>query len=200
VPPSFAPTHAWVCPQWSWHNARHTVPGATVFDGARVERFAGTTVLYVANSRSTPIGIHVDCYTSDGVLERAVVVATDVAPLTRFEASLLPFRAPVVDARGDFDERGEGWFHLWATGPVTPAANFETILHTQHAWDTPRPVVPVEIEVLAEAAPPRPPTTTLAEAEAVEANLSRAETLDWLEGVAAGRRFERRRPPSSGSV
>jgi hypothetical protein len=54
--------------------------------------------------------------------------------------------------------------------------------------------------VLAEAAPPRPPTTTLAEAEAVEANLSRAETLDWLEGVAAGRRFERRRPPSSGSV
>jgi len=72
VPPSFAATHAWVGPIWLWSHGHETYPGPTIFDSARTRIWATTTMLYVANSRSTAISVHVDCYLSDGMLDTGV--------------------------------------------------------------------------------------------------------------------------------
>ena len=204
MPPSFPATHSWVCPLWSWLHARTMIPGSTIFDSAREENWATTTMVYVVNSRSAPISVHVDCYLSDGTLENGVRVAGDVPPRQRFQASLMPIRAPIIDARGNYRDRGEGWFQLWANGPVTPAAVFMTILAPMNPVWIVVPVEPVELEpAVAEAAPPLATTTPASEGvggaaeDAVEANLSLDETVAWFESVRSGRPFERRRGNTS---
>jgi hypothetical protein len=160
-------------------------------------------MVYVANSRSTAISVHVDCYLSDGTPETGVRVAADIGPRRRFEASLMPIRPPLIQANGDYRDSGEGWFQLWADGPVTPAAVFTTILG-RDAVEIVMPLRRVELEeAVAEAAPPRATTTAAAEGvgdageEQVEANLSLSESIEWVESVRAGRPFERRRDSGS---
>ena len=156
VPPSFAPSHAWVCPYWRWSHGQLTFSGATIFDSAWTRTWATTTMLYVANSRSAAISIHVDCYLSDGTPETGARVATDVGALQRFEASLMSTRAPQMQSNGDYREGGEGWFQLWANGPVAPAAVITVILG-QSPFELVVPLEPVDIEpvvAVAEAAPP----------------------------------------------
>ena len=178
------------------------IPGSTIFDSAREENWATTTMVYVVNSRSAPISVHVDCYLSDGTLETGVRVAADVPPRQRFEASLMPIRAPIIDARGNYRDEGDGWFQLWANGPVTPAAVFKTILAPMNPVWVVLPVEPVELEpAVAEAAPPVATTTPAAEGgaaqDAIEANLSLDETVAWFESVRSGRPFERLRQTKS---
>jgi len=57
VPPSFAPTHAWVGPIWLWSHGHETYPGPTIFDSARTRIWATTTMVYIANSRSSAISV-----------------------------------------------------------------------------------------------------------------------------------------------
>jgi len=194
VPPAFKPTHSWVCPLWSWLNARTMIPGGTIFDSARAEDWVTTTMVYVVNSWGTPLSIHVDCYLADGMLEAGVRVATAVPPLQRFQASLAPLRAPTPDANGNYRDEGEGWFQLWATGPVTPAAVFMTIHSPRQAAYVVLPVEPAELEPVAEVTPPLATTTP---AEDVIENLSLEETVEWFESVRTGRVFERRRESTS---
>jgi hypothetical protein len=202
VPPSFAPTHAWVGPIWLWSHGQETFSGPTIFDSARTRIWATTTMVYIANSRSAAISIHVDCYLSDGTLDTGVRVAADVAPRNRFQASLLPTRAPVLAPNGDFRDGGEGWFHLWANGPVTPAAMI-VLIHTspeQRGVDMVVPVKPVEIEAAAVAAeaPPyveveaAPEGVAGAAEETLEANLTPEEAVAWFASVRTGRPFHRR--------
>ena len=154
-------------------------------------------MLYVANSRSAAISIHVDCYLSDGTPETGVRVATDVGALQRFEASLMSTRAPQMQSNGDYREGGEGWFQLWANGPVAPAAVITVILG-QSPFELVVPLEPVDIEpvvAVAEAAPPlvtamAAPEGAAAE-ESLEANLSLDESREWFESVRSGRRFDR---------
>jgi hypothetical protein len=200
VPPSFAPTHAWVGPIWRWSHGQETFSGPTIFDSARTRIWANTTMLYVVNSRSAAISIHVDCYLSDGTPEPGVRVSADVATRTRFQASLLPTRTPAMAPNGDFRDGGEGWFHLWANGPVTPAAMFVLIQtsHEQRGVDMVLPVKPVDIEAVAVAeAPPyveveaAPEGVGGAAEETLEANLTPEEAVAWFASVRTGRPFRR---------
>jgi len=196
VPPSFPPTHAWACPYWMWSHGQLTHPGATIFGGAWTSTWATTTMLYVANSRSAAISIHVDCYLSDGTLETGVRVAGSVGALQRFEASLLPTRAPQVQSNGDYREGGKGWFQLWADGPVTPAAVITVILGTPFEMVVPLEPVEIEPAVAVAEAPPwvtaeAAPEGVGAATETLEANLSLPETVAWFESVRSGREFRR---------
>jgi hypothetical protein len=152
-------------------------------------------MLYVANSRSAPISIHVDCYLSDSTPETGVRVATNVGALQRFQASLMPTRAPQMDSRGDYRDGGSGWFQLWANGPVAPAAVITVILGSP--FELVVPLEPVEIEPTATVTDPSPwvtaeaaPESAAAE-ESLEANLSLDESREWFESVRSGRRFDR---------
>ena len=199
MPPSFAPTHAWVGPIWRWSHGHETYSGPTIFDSARTRIWATTTMLYVANSRSTAISIHVDCYLSDGTLDTGVRASTDVAARQRFQASLLPTRAPVTLPNGDFRDGGEGWFHLWANGPVTPAAMI-VLIHTnpeERGVDMVIPVKPVDFETAVADAPPyveaeaAPEGVGGAAGAALEANLTLEEAVAWFASVRTGHRFHR---------
>ncbi len=199
MPPSFAPTHAWVGPIWLWSHGHETYPGPTIFDSARTRIWATTTMLYVANSRSTAISVHVDCYLSDGTLDTGVRVSADVGARRRFQASLQPTRAPATLPNGDFRDGGEGWFHLWANGPVTPAAMI-VLIHTnpeERGVDMVIPVKPVEIETAVAAAPPyveveaAPEGGGGAAGAALEANLTLDEAVMWFASARTGRRFHR---------
>ena len=179
-----------------WSHGQLTHPGATIFGGAWTSTWATTTMLYVANSRSAAISIHVDCYLSDGTLETGVRVATNVGALQRFRASLLPTRAPQMQANGDYRDGGQGWFQLWADGPVTPAAVITVILGTP--FEMVVPLEPVEIEAVAVAeAPPwvtaeaAPEGAGAAAEDSLEANLSLEESREWFESVRSGREFRR---------
>lgn len=200
MPPSFPPTHAWVGPIWLWSHGQETFSGPTIFDSARTRIWATTTMVYIANSRSAAISIHVDCYLSNGTLDTGVRVSANVAPRTRFQASLQPTRAPVLAANGDFRDGGEGWFHLWADGPVTPAAMI-VLIHTnpqERGVDMVVPVRPVDIEAaVAEVTPPyveveaAPEGVGGAAEESLEANLTLDETVAWFASARTGRRFHR---------
>jgi len=150
-------------------------------------------MLYVANSRSTAISIHVDCYLSDGTLDTGVRASTDVAARQRFQASLLPTRAPVTLPNGDFRDGGEGWFHLWANGPVTPAAMI-VLIHTnpeERGVDMVIPVRPVDIETAVAAAPPHVEVEAAPEGgggATLEANLTLDEAVAWFASARTGRR------------
>jgi len=156
-------------------------------------------MLFVANSRSTAISIHVDCYLSDGTLDTGVRASTDVAARQRFQASLLPTRAPVTLPNGDFRDGGEGWFHLWANGPVTPAAMI-VLIHTnpeERGVDMVIPVKPVDIETAVADAPPyveaeaAPEGVGGAAGATLEANLTLEEAVAWFASVRTGHRFHR---------
>lgn len=196
MPPDFAPTHAWVCPVWRWSHWRLTSPAGSIFESPHSTTQASTTVLYVANSRSTPISLYVDCYTSDGVLEAGVKVFGDVGARQRRQASLHPTRAPQLQPNGDFMDGGQGWFQLWANGPVTPAAVSAGIIGS--ATELVVPLEPVEIETAVADAPPYVTAEAAPEGgggaadEALEANLSLPEAIAWFESVRSGRRFDRR--------
>ena len=201
MPPSFVPTHAWVGPIWLWSHGHETYPGPTIFDSARTRIWATTTMVYIANSRSSAISVHVDCYLSDGTLETGVRVSTDVAARNRFQASLQPTRAPVMDAYGDFRDGGEGWFHLWANGPVTPAAMI-VLVHTnpqERGVDMVVPVRPIEIETAVADAPPyveahaAPEGGAGAEEATLETNLTIDEAAAWFASVRTGHPFRRHR-------
>jgi hypothetical protein len=202
VPPPFAPTHAWACPIWRWFHGQLTSPGATIFDSAHTTHWATTTVLYVANSWSAPISIHVDCYLSDGTPETGVTVSGSVGARQRLKTSLNPTRAPAtVSASGDFTDGGEGWFQLWANGPVTPAA-MTLVIFSVPGWSPMElivPVEPVEIEPAAvDVAPPHVEVEAAPEggggaAEGtLETHLSVPEAVAWFESARTGRRFHRR--------
>jgi hypothetical protein len=200
VPPPFAPTQSWVCPIWRWTYGRVTTPPGSIFESAHSRTWASTTVLYIANSWSVPISIHVDCYLSDGTPETGVSCSGAVGARQRLKAALNPTRTPAMDANGDFSDSGEGWFQLWANGPVTPAA-MTLIVFEIPGW-TPMelvvPVEPVEIEpAVAEAAPPHVEVEAAPEGgggaaeETLEAHLSLPEAMAWFESVRSGRRFHR---------
>lgn len=202
MPPPFAPTHAWVCPIWRWSHGQFTSSGATIFDSPHTSHWASTTVLYVANSWSVPISIHVDCFLSDGTPEPGVTVSGNVDARQRLKASLNPTRPPpMVAANGDFNDGGDGWFELWANGPVTPAA-MTLVIFSLPGWSPMElvvPVRPVEIEPAAvEAAPPHvevegaPEGGGGAAEERIEAHLSVPEAVAWFESVRSGRPFHRR--------
>jgi hypothetical protein len=158
-------------------------------------------VLYVANSWSAPISIHVDCYLSDGTPETGVTVSGNVGARQRLKTSLNPTRAPTTSASGDFTDGGEGWFELWANGPVTPAA-MTLIIFAIPGWSPMELIVPLrpaEIEpAVAEAAPPHvevagaPEGAGAAAEGGLEAHLSVPEAVAWFESVRSGRRFHRR--------
>jgi hypothetical protein len=198
VPPPFVPTHSWVCPIWRWGYWRVTTPPGSIFDSAHSKTSAFTTMLYVANSWSVPISIHVDCYLSDGTLETGVTCSGPVGAQQRLKAALNPTRTPATDANGDFSDREEGWFQLWSNGPVTPAAITLVIMEIQ-GW-TPMelvvPVEPVEIEPAAvEVTEPHVEVEVAPEAggRATEeiAHLSLPEVRAWFERVHSGGRFHR---------
>jgi hypothetical protein len=158
-------------------------------------------VLYVANSWSAPISIHVDCYLSDGTPEPGVTVSGNVAARQCLKAALNPTREPTVSASGDFTDGGDGWFELWANGPVTPAAMTLVIL-SPGFWSPMELVVPLrpaEIEpAVAEVAPPHVEVGAAPEggggaAEGrLEAHLSVPEAVAWFESVRSAHRFHRR--------
>jgi hypothetical protein len=159
-------------------------------------------MIYIANSRSSAISVHVDCYLSDGTLDTGVRVFADVAPRNRFQASLQPTRAPLVDANGDFRDAGEGWFHLWANGPVTPAAMI-VLIHTspeERGVDTVIPVRPIDIETAVADAPPYVPVEAApegvggAEEATLEANLTIDEAASWFASIRTGHPFRRHKP------
>jgi len=195
VPPPFAPTHSWVCPIWRWTYWRVTTPGSFL-ESAHSRTSASTTMLYVANSWSVPISIHVDCYLSDGTLETGVTCSGPVGARQRLKAALSPTRTPTMDANGDFSDMGDGWFQLWSNGPVTPAAITLIILEIQ-GWTPMELVVPVEPVELEPAAVEVAPVHVEVEAApeggggAVEelAHLSLPEAMAWFESVRSGRRI-----------
>jgi len=195
VPPPFAPTHSWVCPIWRWTYWRVTTPGS-FFESAHSRTSASTTMLYVANSWSVPISIHVDCYLSDGTLETGVTCSGPVGARQRLKAALSPTRTPAMDANGDFSDMGEGWFQLWSNGPVTPAA-ITLIIFELPGWSPMELVVPVEPVELEPAAVEVAPVHVEVEAApeggggAVEelAHLSLPEAMAWFESVRSGRRI-----------
>jgi hypothetical protein len=94
---------------------------------------------------------------------------------------------------------GDGWFQLWANGPVTPAA-MTLVIFNLPEWSPMElivPLEPAEIEpAVAEAAPP----TRVVEVEAapeggdtaaeakLEAHLSLPEAMAWFEGDRSGGR------------
>jgi hypothetical protein len=198
VPPPFAPTRSWVCPIWRWGYWRVTTPPGSIFESAHSKTSAFTTMLYVANSWSVPINIHVDCYLSDGSLEPGVTCSGPVGAGQRLKAALNPTRTPVTDAIGDFSDREEGWFQLWSTGPVTPAAITLVIMEIQ-GW-TPMelvvPVEPVELEPAgAEVTEPHVEVEAAPEggggaAEEI-AHLSLPEVRAWFESGHSGGRLHR---------
>lgn len=196
MPPPFAPTHSWVCPIWRWAYWRVTTPPGSIFESAHSKTSAFTTMLYVANSWSVPISIHVDCYLSDGTLETGVTCSGPVGARQRLKAALSPTRTPTMDANGDFSDMGDGWFQLWSNGPVTPAAITLIILEIQ-GWTPMELVVPVEPVELEPAAVEVVPVHVEVEAApeggggAVEelAHLSLPEAMAWFESVRSGRRI-----------
>lgn len=201
MPPPFAPTHSWVCPIWRWFHGQLTTSGATIFDSAHVTNWATTTVLYVANSWSAPISIHVECYLSDGSLEAGVNVSGNVGARQLLKSSLNPTRAPaMVAANGDFRDGGEGWFQLWANGPVTPAA-MTLVIFSVPGWSPMElvvPVEPVEMEpAAAEVTPPHVEVGAAPEGGAgaaegmAEAHLAVPEAVEWFERARSGRAFHR---------
>jgi hypothetical protein len=200
VPPPFAASHSWVCPIWRWFHGQLTSPGATIFDSARVTNWATTTVLYVANSWSVPISIYVECYLSNGTLEPGVTVSGSVGAQQRLKSSLNPTRPPpMVAANGDFRDGGEGWFQLWANGPVTPAA-MTLVIFAVPGWSPMElvvPVEPVEIEPAAVDVAPvhvereaAPEGGAAASEASFETHLSIPEAVQWFES-ARSRRFHR---------
>jgi hypothetical protein len=195
MPPPFAPTHTWVCPIWRWSHGQHTTPGDTVFDH-HVSHWAMTTVLYVANSWGAPLSIHVDCYLGDGTPEAGVTCSGPVGAHQRLKASLNPTRAPVTDEYGDYNERGEGWFQLWANGPVTPAA-MTLVIFTIPGWSPMELVVPVqpaEIEPVADVAPTHVEVQAAPEGAAAAAtleHLSLPDAMAWFESARSTRRIHR---------
>jgi hypothetical protein len=199
--PPFAPTHSWVCPIWRWSHGQLTSPGGTIFDSAHTTHWAMTTVLYVANSWSTPFSVHAECYLADGMQETGVSCSGTVNGRRLFKASLNPTRAPVVDARGDFNESGEGWFQLWSNGPVTPAA-MTLVIFAIPGWSPMElvvPVEPVEMEpAVADVTPvhvevPAAPEGVGGAAEGdLETHLSLPEAMAWFEGHRAGRPLHHR--------
>ena len=112
----------------------------------------------------------------------------------------MPTRAPVMQANGDYRDSGEGWFHPWANGPVTPAAVYTTIHSPVPPMDMVMAVKPVEIETAVADAPPLVSAeaapegagASAANEETLEANLSLPEAIAWFESVQSGRRFHRR--------
>ena len=197
MPPPFAPTHSWVCPIWRWSHGQLTSPGGTIFDSAHTTDWAMTTVLYVANSWGAPLSIHVDCYLGDGTPKAGVSCSGSVGAYQRLEASLNPTRAPVTDAYGDYNESGEGWFQLWANGPVTPAA-MTLVIFAIPGWSPMELVVPVEpaaIEPVAEVTPTHveveaaPEGGGAAAEGTLERHLPLPEAMAWFESV-----WSRRRP------
>jgi hypothetical protein len=195
VPPPFAPTHSWACPIWRWAYWRNTTLPGSIFESAHSNTSASTTMLYVANSWSVPISIHVDCYLSDGTLETGVTCSGPVGARQRLKAALNPTRTPAMDANGDFSDMGEGWFQLWSNGPVTPAAMTKVVLGMP-GWiqELVVPVEPVELEPAAvEVAPVHVEVEAAPEGGggAVDelAHLSLPEAMAWFESVRSGRRI-----------
>lgn len=195
MPPPFAPMHTWVCPIWRWSHGQLTLPGATIFDSAEVRHWATTTVLYVANSWSAPINVYVECRLSDGMLETGVNCSGPVGASQRLKASLNPTRAPVTSANGDFNESGDGWFQLWADGPVTPAA-MTLVIFFIPGWSPMELVVPVEPAELEPAAvdvapphvevPAAPEGGGAADTGGIE-HLSLPDAVAWFERARSGR-------------
>lgn len=156
-------------------------------------------MLYVANSWSVPISIHVDCYLSDGTLETGVTCSGPVGARQRLKAALNPTRTPAMDANGDFSDMGEGWFQLWSNGPVTPAAITLIVLDIP-GWSPKELVVPVEPVEIEPAAVEVAPTHVEVEAApeggggaaAEMAHLSLPEARVWFESIRPGRRFDHR--------
>ncbi len=197
MPPPFAPTHSWVCPIWGWAHWQFTTPPGSIFESAHSDTSAWTTMLYVANSWSVPISIHVDCYVSDGTLETGVTCSGPVGARQRLQAALNPTRTPAMDANGDFSDMGAGWFQLWSNGPVTPAAMNKVVLGMP-GWiqEVVVPVEPVELEPAAvEVAPVHVEVEAAPEggggAAEELAHLSLPEATAWFESVRSGGRFHR---------
>jgi len=113
----------------------------------------------------------------------------------RLKAALNPTRTPVFDASGGFMDGGEGWFQLWANGPVSPAA-MTLVIFNLPEWSPMElivPLEPAEIEPAAvEVAPPHVEVEGAPEGQAkLEAHLPLPEAMAWFESVRSGDRFHR---------
>jgi hypothetical protein len=103
------------------------------------------------------------------------------------------------EPNGDYSDGQEGWFQLWANGPLTPGVLFRYMIApaADFNYQYPVPIEPVEIETaIAEAAPPYVPAVAAPEGVGAgggpfEANLSVEEAQEWFESVRAGRPFRR---------
>jgi hypothetical protein len=100
---------------------------------------------------------------------------------------------------GDFSDAGEGWFHLWANGPVTPAGMI-VLIHASpevRGVDMVIPVKPVDIETAVADAPPyveveaAPKGGGGAADATLEGNLTLDEAVAWFASVRTGRPFHR---------
>ena len=110
--------------------------------------------LFIANWTPLSINVHVDCYSADGTLVSDGDVSGAVAARTRERASLSIQRDVEYDEDGNYYDGDEGWFVLFATGPVAPAVRYmsSTYVETGAEW------VPIEAvaEFTVDVAPPPP--------------------------------------------
>ena len=155
MPPPFAPSHSWVCPIWGWAHWQFTTPPGSIFESAHSDTSAWTTMLYVANSWSVPISIHVDCYVSDGTLETGVTCSGPVGARQRLQAALQPDPNAGEGRERRLQRHGRGLVPVVVQRRVTPAAMNKVVLGMP-GWiqEVVVPVEPVELEPAAvEVAP-----------------------------------------------
>lgn len=197
MPPAFTPTHRWVCPRWHWGHGQYT-QWAVWPNPNTVYFWNSTTFLYLVNATPLPINVHVDCYTEAGVLVTGVSVTGIIEPRQRRDASLMDAREVAVrEPNGDYNDCDEGWFELWATGPVTPAAVYSYFHLSGASKEYVVPVEPAELPT-AVAAPPPPyvpgePAPEGVGAASFEANLAVDQAEEWFAASRSGRPMRRLR-------
>jgi len=114
------------------------------------------TRLHIANPTPRPVRVHLEAYQSNGV-PSDVGYEKDIASRHKEAVFLGAYVRYPVHAATPAGWDLEGWFRLWATGPVVPLAVLGWAAGS--SWvEYPVPIYPLRIvETTADAAPVSPP-------------------------------------------